>query len=174
MKIFGIGLHRTGTRTLTTMLERLGWKVTHYLHWPETVQAYRTNYYDLRFLEEYDGATDLPIPIMFKQLDKAYPGSKFVFTDRELEPWLRSCERHCEYLDMDQPDLITHELVFGAREFDREKWTETYYRHQRRVREYFHGSGAATMISIHVENDLAGKEDQVLSRLEKFVGTKIE
>lgn len=91
--IFGIGMNKTGTSSLTAALYELGFPC---LHSAKTVkQAVAANEisgfpplhpYDA----QYKAFCDSPINYMFKKLDKAYPGSRFILTVREMAPWIIS------------------------------------------------------------------------------------
>ena len=56
MKVFGIGLSKTGTTSLNEALGILGLKSKHY-------------FFNLDQIEELDAATDLPIARAFRELD---------------------------------------------------------------------------------------------------------
>lgn len=58
-----------------------------------------------RYVPEFDAFQDNPWPIIFKQMDQAYPGSKFILTLREQSLWLESAVRH-----------------FGEKETSMRKW----------------------------------------------------
>src|SRR5262249_9811138 len=79
MKIFGIGLSRTGTTSLTYAFAELGLRAHHF---PRT----------RAFIDEADAATDTPVAAWYKELDVLYPGSKFIVTPRSIPDWLDSCE----------------------------------------------------------------------------------
>ena len=85
MKIFGIGLSKTGTNSLTQALEILGYKIAHYPP-PDMV--------DVLAADQLDGCTDIPTALRFRMLDKKFPGSKFILTTREKNSWLRSIQDH--------------------------------------------------------------------------------
>ena len=80
-KIFGIGLSKTGTTSLHVALEILGYSSVHY---PVTWEEF----------DRYDAAHDITVASRFEELDKLYPGSRFILTLRDLNQWLRSCENH--------------------------------------------------------------------------------
>jgi hypothetical protein len=84
-KIFGIGLSRTGSHSLVRALHMLKFKT---IHWPKSFHA----------IESVDAAADITVTAHFKTLDKKYPGSKFVFLERELGVWLNSCANHYRWL----------------------------------------------------------------------------
>ncbi|MEM1429406.1 MAG: DUF3253 domain-containing protein [Pseudomonadota bacterium] len=93
-KIFGIGLSKTGTTSLYAALAQLGFRSITYRHMRQIGVA---DWFEGRFVTDYldgiDAATDLPVATYFRELDARYPGSKFVLTVREVEPWLVSIQR---------------------------------------------------------------------------------
>ena len=82
MKIFGIGLSRTGTTSLAHALREVKINIIHY---PTESQL---------FNPKSDGACDIPVIVHYKELDKKFPKSKFVYTIREKEEWLTSMENY--------------------------------------------------------------------------------
>lgn len=92
-KVFGVGLSRTGTRSLKDALNILGIKT---FHWPLGKYTYReisSGNYNLTLLKKYQGITDVQIVPIFPMLDKAYPNSKFILTVRDKEGWVESMKR---------------------------------------------------------------------------------
>jgi hypothetical protein len=87
--------------------------------------------------ESYDLFEDWPYPLVYKELDEAFPGSKFILTVRKSEQaWLSSLSKH---------SLRTHPLwhsrvfVYGHRYpfgFE-EEYLNVYRRHNELVRSYF-------------------------------------
>ena len=128
-KIYGIGLSRTGTMSLTEALKQAGIIIKHFPHNKEQV-----------FDKNQQGASDISIIPFYKKLDKAFPGSKFIYTFREKESWLESIENH---LARRIPKTLTswHRFVrmevYGCLDFDKNKYSEAYERHDIDVREYF-------------------------------------
>ncbi|NIQ13131.1 MAG: hypothetical protein GTO02_01590, partial [Candidatus Dadabacteria bacterium] len=80
VKIFGIGLSRTGTTSLNKALEILGYKS---IHWPSNNQIL-TDICDGRFkwdiLQTYDALTDIHGAAFYREFDKEYLNSKFILT----------------------------------------------------------------------------------------------
>lgn len=96
-KIFGIGLSRTGTRSLAVALRLLGFEAAHWLsHVGEQrgMNSWFRGDFTSDELVGTDAAVDLPIPIFYRELDLRYPGSKFILTIRDVDPWLVSLRRH--------------------------------------------------------------------------------
>lgn len=134
MKIWGIGANRTGTTSLTYALAMLGYKMSHYKHHEEITLGIKNENYKFDFLNDFDGALDLPIPLIFKQLDKEYPGSKFIFTIRDEDSWIRSQEKL--HSGIREPIEEVY-LMYGDYYFNREKFLKRYNEHNEQVRNYF-------------------------------------
>ncbi len=148
-KVFGIGLSRTGTRSLTDALQILGFDPMHYPLDPDTYNELANGQYDLTLLKHHDGITDITVAPYYAQLDKLYPDSKFVLTVRDKESWLRSCENHWvtspAFKDTEDPDeahLLTvrrffRAATYGCYEFVPERFSWVYDQHVKNVIEYF-------------------------------------
>lgn len=130
-KVFGIGLSRTGTTSLTRALEVLGLSA---VHWPR----------DLSVIDTVDAATDQTVAVAFRELDEKYPGSAFILTTRETESWLASMKWMMGRIGLapktDQAFMYDlRERLYGVREFDAQKMLKGYFRHMEAVLEYFRG-----------------------------------
>ncbi len=91
-KVFGIGLSRTGTSSLTHALRILGYRAIHYplgilIETPTTFALNRA------VAERYDALTDLPAALLYTELDASFPGSKFILTVRDTDTWFASMQR---------------------------------------------------------------------------------
>lgn len=148
-RIFGIGLHKTGTTSLHRALKTLGFDSWHWTSahaakaiWREMTQEGRS-----ATLERWYALCDLPIPLLYRELDNAYPGSKFVLTVRAEDEWLRSVERHFDPAfnrhragwDDDPFSHQVHRKLYKRTDFDAEVMLARYRRHNAEVREYFAG-----------------------------------
>ena len=93
-KVFCIGFHKTGTTSLAEALRMLGYSVTG----PNFVEDKRILDQALALALEvtnrYDAFQDNPWPILYKEMDEAYPGSKFILTTRPTDRWIRSVVKH--------------------------------------------------------------------------------
>jgi hypothetical protein len=145
-RIFGIGLHKTGTGSLWEALRLLGFSAAHWKEakWAKAIWNEMLNEGRSITLEHYYGLTDLPIPVLYKELDKAYPGSKFILTIRPEEEWIASVEAH--YSDAnpyrktwrkDRFSAIIHTALYGRSDFDRETMLARYREHNQAVIDYF-------------------------------------
>jgi sulfotransferase family protein len=152
-KIFGIGLSRTGTTSLTEALETLGFKAYHF---PLDAVSRReiteflldpSESLTLSVLSWLDALTDTPICCTYRALDRAYPGSRFVFTTRDKASWIASCKRYWAdrlkpILEGYSPDIavyvhLINRTVYGAETFDPELFSQAYDSHVASVQHYF-------------------------------------
>lgn len=149
-RVFGIGLGRTGTVSLTSALNTLGYKTLHYPHDERTYEELRRGDPKLTVLGEYDGITDIPAAMMYKKFAAAYPQARFVLTVRDEEPWLRSIERHWSRFpslpsdpSSGEPDhryalrRLTRSTVFGLNAFDAELLPLRRAEYHRDVKKFF-------------------------------------
>lgn len=173
-KVFGVGLSRTGARSLTAALHVLG---VHTVHAPtdaRSLEAIRRGDGQFPLLAHYDGITDLAAIPCFAALDRAHPGAKFVLTVRDEEAWLRSCEAHWASHPIDAPPtsqrpsaLAEHQLamearrvlreqVFGTTSFDRERFRAVRRAHEERVKRHF--AGRENLLVLDVTRGAAWRE----------------
>ena len=124
-KIFGIGFGKTGLTSLHHALKILGYSCRK----------------DIENLKEIDTDASIVGPRYFKDLDKSYPGSRFIYTVREQEAWLRSSERYWHRVKhkwlQDPGKLAMRRKDFGIEGFDRAAFIAAYERYDKQVRAYF-------------------------------------
>ena len=139
MKVLGIGLGRTGTTSLARALQILGYKTKHcpdfYLgEGGELIISSE----DVR---EYEALTDEPTILVFKDVDREYPGSKFILTTREMDGWLTSIVNNGnalrEFRRQSPAIPVLFEVLYGSSTFDRDIYAEAHHRHVVAVRDYF-------------------------------------
>jgi len=130
-KVFVIGYPRTGTTTLHWCLEILGYKAKHFI--PDIHPNL-----DSELFNEFTAFSDLPFPMMYKELDEYFPGSKFILTIRETSSWLDSCEYlfSCNKNWTEEIHQM-NEAAYGTRTFEPGKIRRRYDIHNREVLEYF-------------------------------------
>ena len=128
---WGIGLPRTGTKSLARALEILGYEDVR--HNPQFEE-----------LAAIKAGTDHGVTIFYKYLDGRCPDSKFVLTDRAVEDWLASMEWIFDYVRLDkitgpirEVTMMARMLLWETLEFDRDKLIAAYHRHYAEVRRYF-------------------------------------
>lgn len=90
MKVFGIGWAKTGTTTLGVCLRELGFR--HQSARLDLVDDFAEGnlHRILDVAGAHDSFEDWPWPLVFRELDEAFPAAKFVLTTREPRSWLAS------------------------------------------------------------------------------------
>lgn len=125
-KVWGIGLGRTGTRSLCEALRILGYEKLR--HVPPYIQD----------LDDLEAAAEGICVSHYRYLDLRFPNSKFVLTTRDLDSWLDSCKRAMEDFPKDRisPESPFYNAMirnrcarYGALEFDSPTLTERFYHH---------------------------------------------
>lgn len=139
-RIFGIGLSRTGTVSLTRALGQLGLEARHYPNDPVTQDELRHGRYSLSILAEVQALLDIPVAPYYAQFDVLYPEAKFILTTRPEDSWLVSMENHFRlYVEQrhDAFDDFVHACVYGAVHFSEERFRYVKRLHEELVRNYF-------------------------------------
>ena len=113
LKILGVGLSRTGTRSLAAALHQLGYKT---IHWaPErlrdTVDG-RTIYPEVHKYDDVDAVVDIPAAYFWREIGHAYKNLKYILTVRDRESWLASMSKHYNRVKGIDPNLQA--LVYGS------------------------------------------------------------
>ena len=178
-KIFIIGLPRTGTTSISVAMLEAGFKVAH--------TAFSQATFELA-----DVVSDAPCFSDFEQLDRLFPGSTFIYLQRELSQWIPSMQR---LLTKMEPHLIPKSGHFNPvlkRSFSEifafsqhnllseQHLTDCYISHQLHVRNYFKGrndfieinlSEASSFTTLFSFLGLPFEEDQEFPHLNK--GTQV-
>lgn len=139
MKIWGIGLGRTGTKSLCESLRLLGYEI---LHNPPGLKEISSS--------NIDGAAEGTVAFHFKYLDLRFTDSKFILTTRDLFSWLKSCNRAIDNLypmdRFDETDEFYNPMIrnranrYGCLEYNEEILIEKYYQHHNDVISHFKGT----------------------------------
>jgi hypothetical protein len=159
-KVFVIGWHRTGTRSLAHALRILGFKTVHW--WPGWLSQREVEKPSI--LRKFDAFADFPFPLIYRQLDKWYPDARFILTTRTVESWLRSVKVHFDdghwnrdgigirlkrmVVRMVSPTYLSHynrrveveemfKIAYGRITFDRDVFMRRFLDHNDDVLSYF-------------------------------------
>jgi len=124
MKVFGIGLAKTGTKSLARALQILGIDA---MHCPG----------NLGHLEQHEGGTDTLPAIMYQDLFEMYTGSKFILTVREKSAWMLSAERHFSKPLTDAVFLSWNLILYRAETWNAKEFSAAFDRHILRVGKFF-------------------------------------
>ncbi|TWX73418.1 sulfotransferase [Colwellia sp. C1TZA3] len=138
-KIFIIGLPRTGTTSICAAMLELDFRVAH------TAYTERT-FYEAQVL------ADTPIFCDYPDLDRAYPGAKFIYLARAMDKWLPSIQKllarmHTNLIRDDggfNPIIKRcYQAIFAPYNLDNindiEFLAQCYQQHQSQVYQYFKG-----------------------------------
>ena len=151
-KVFGIGLSRTGTKSLTSALNILGIKTIHYPDDDTTLRELVEGNYNLSLLQHFDAITDITVSPFYPQLDELFPNSKYILTVRNKTEWLRSLEKHWNgrpaFVDYDHQSPCNNEIHmnirrllraanYGCYEFSAQRLSYVYDHHYQSVLSYF-------------------------------------
>ena len=135
-KVFCIGFHKTGTTSLKMALTELGYRVTGPFgrrdrNIGETVEDQARE-----IAARFDAFQDNPWPVIYRFLDREYPGSKFILTMRPSEKWIASVVDH---FGKSAPPM--REWIYGPGmgnpTGNESVYIERYERHNREVLDYF-------------------------------------
>jgi hypothetical protein len=131
-KVFGIGLSKTGTTSLSAALAILGYRSKHF---PKDED-----------FAHYDAFSDITVAMKFKTLDRFFPGSQFIYTVRDEPSWLASCARHFRQAHEKERQRDIRRTFYKCGKFDEEKFREAYWRHDADVRTYFRDRQADMLV----------------------------
>jgi Sulfotransferase domain len=133
-KVFGIGFHKTGTTSLADALRHLGYRVTgpNEVDNPNIAQEVYEIAFDLA--NRFDAFQDNPWPILYRELDEKFPGSKFILTLRPTNDWIRSMVNH---FNEDETPMRKWIYGVGCPKGNEHVYIARYERHNREVTDYF-------------------------------------
>jgi len=143
-KIFLIGFNKTGTSTLCNYFYRNNIPS---IHWDEGKIARKmednfnkglkilNGYENFIFFSDMEDYINLNYAHMtyFKELDKDYPESKFIFNIRNVDNWIRSRNKH---MNGEYTNYICNKLNMTKEELNN-KWKKDFYEHKKNVIDYF-------------------------------------
>jgi hypothetical protein len=146
-RVFGIGWAKTGVTTLGRCLRELGYR--HHGQRLDLVKDLGSG--DLatadlsRILAAaavHEAFTDWPWILLYRQLDEAFPGSRFVLTTREPGRWLRSYRSMIARLPPATPEVVARRRILYGLPFPDvtdAMLLERRARHDAAVRDWFRG-----------------------------------
>lgn len=137
MKVIGVGLNKTGTKTLGYYLKHWGFR--HKTYDLDAFNCYRAGRLHelLEMMKEYDSFEDWPWPLVFREIDSHFPDARFVLTvRRNPEVWYRSlCNmavRMGPFYEFEQ-HIYGHAMPQGHYS----EHLRYYHEHNRAVEEHF-------------------------------------
>jgi len=163
MIVFGIGQSKTGSTSLAEAMPMLGYKTKDQVFDLAEVDAPASALTDPNQRYYYKIT---PIARAYSDVDKRFPGAKFILTVRDVDGWLKSAARQFRNdVEPDSPGAKRRLENFGATVFDEAKFRESFHRHIAEVKEYFKGRPKDLLVI-----DICG--GQGWGELCKFLGEK--
>jgi len=129
-KLFGIGLGRTGSKSLAAAMHILGFRSKHA---PK----------DFNDIHQHDFLSDIRVSWQFKFLDYVYYNAKFILTIREIEEWIESNKKWSPGRDGGEAEkgtpgmLLSRFYCYETCHFEEDVFRAAYYRHQDDVIKHF-------------------------------------
>jgi hypothetical protein len=166
-KVIGIGLNKTGTKTLAACLKQLGYENHVSVRRRDLLLQYKNGQIEdiFKIMDEYESFEDWPFPLMYKELYFRYGDSaRFILTKRkDANAWLASLKRHSLRTD---PDRHCRLLAYGynyPHGFEKEH-VAFYNRHNDEVVEFFDRQAASHLLQ-EVSWDAGDRWDGICSFL---------
>ena len=91
----------------------------------------------------FDAFQDNPWPILYKELDRKFPGSKFMLTLRPSDAWIRSVVNH---FGKGRNADARVDIQSGTRWVTKTVYIARYERHNREVMEYFNNRSEQLLV----------------------------
>ncbi len=135
-KIVGIGFHKTGTSSLRSALEILGFKVLgDRIDLADDIK--NDNFINIfNLIKKYDAFEDNPWAVIYKEIDINFPNSKYILTIRNEKNWIKSIVSH-----FGNSSTPMRELIYGDGNGDpigkEILYVKKYQEHIKEVKEYF-------------------------------------
>lgn len=137
-KVFCIGFQKTGTTSLRDAFIHLGYRYHGPVGRTMSLDQLQSGLLQraTAVAREHDVVADMPWPLLYREMDAAFPGSRFILTLRDTDSWLRSISEHFA----GNPHAL-QQLTYGedapAPVGNEQRYREVYERHNREVQEYF-------------------------------------
>ena len=153
-KVFVIGFHKTGTKSLAAALAQLGYRV-HGPAWtqePEHCASIeRLIAIASTVIADYDAFQDNPWPIIWQHLVAQYPDALYILTVRDSTAWLDSA---CRYFGEQKTPM--RKLIYGSDAGSpigfEARYKQRYDVHNQAVRDYFLGKDNFLELNVAQEN----------------------
>lgn len=160
-KIFGIGIGRTGTKSLSAALDLLGYKTVHWLSDKTSSCEVLTGAKVSRVVERNEAIVDTILPLIYyKEYANRFPDARFILTIRDVESWLQSIKRHMIKMRAhDSENYSSHlygSLILKSWELGRlgdEQLIKAYVTHNNSVMESFAGDPNRLLVMDIINGD---------------------
>ncbi len=157
-KVFVVGFNKSASTSLHALFESLGYPSFHGVEW-------RTHD-DLMLLRKYDCFSDSE-PRDLSELDRLFPGSKFILNLRDLRSWIYSRLAHIERGKKADINYKTHPRWDTTEEAIKE-WIKRRNAHHLFVLSYFSDRPSDLLVVNFIRDELAAE------KVCRFLGHKRE
>jgi hypothetical protein len=133
---------KTGTTSLHHACTALGLKSVHFACDRTTEKELREGNYRLSVLKTADVLSDIPVPAIFPQLDRAWPGAKFILTVRDIDSWISSEAGAAFNQHPPKPGTVRdfyRAMLYGMTTYNEDRFRWVFEDHHRRVFAHFSG-----------------------------------
>lgn len=135
MKVFCIGFQKTGTTSLGQALEILGHRVCGPVGVTNPDIRKKALAWAVEKVPDYDAFQDNPWPLLYKEMDRLYPESKFILTTRHPRSWIKSAKKYFGYYES-AAEVWIYDGV-GTPIKNQKRFLKRYKEHNNEVRQYF-------------------------------------
>jgi glycosyltransferase involved in cell wall biosynthesis len=181
-KIFVVSLHRCAAQSTELFLRNAGFKTC---HWPAVVEG--TDYQSkivgseaarakiVRILrpvfDAFDAVSDVPVPALYKELDKYYPDAQFIAIYRNPFDWVRSVRRHCDGRPLDPYERVQYWRYLNTKPQRLEEITDDllirmYWQHYSGLSAHFNGRSNFVLVDL--------SDPEIGTRLSSFLNIPTE
>lgn len=137
-KVFCVGFQKTGTTSLHAALTTLGYRTAAVIGDDLSADELAKSGAKLcvEAAKRFDAVEDMPWPIFFRELDAAYPDSKFVLTVRDADGWFGSIDGHFGDRESEMQAFVYGRDAAAPRG-NRQRYVDVFNRHNAAVRAHF-------------------------------------
>lgn len=137
-KVFCIGFQKTGTSSMRDALKQLGYNVAGHYGTDLPIAELRPRYVEigLELAKQYDAVQDMPWALIYRELDEAFPGAKFIYTERDADNWIGSMIKHFGTKESSVRQL-TYGDAYPYPEGNEAHYKQVYLEHRAQIMAYF-------------------------------------
>ncbi|MBA2113665.1 sulfotransferase [Bremerella alba] len=158
-KVFGIGINKTGTKSLSQFAKSLGFKVLHDRPDAKRIRdAVNGSKKSIPYVSEYDAFFDFPEDVDLEKFLELFPDARFIMTTRDTEKWITSRIIH----------VLHNRTVTNKswKEIDTQAWRRQKNEHENKVRETFKRLGKLDQLLVV---DVCSNPDQAGQKIADFL-----
>ena len=170
-KVFCIGLHKTGTKTLQILAHRYGFRAMHSIHWINDHQTLANHDFFSDGGSHFDGQHEFD----YEDLLLRYPQAKFILQTRSVLPWILSKLKHAGWtenteIQVNDPGKITHDQWTYKSLLSIQKFIEHKLNYEDKVKSFFNDRAPSQFLSIDITQPAIQHHE--LLRFKRFLGIR--